>query len=141
MTDHEGPNRTIRDVQDSNDDIYVLGLRENTLPNSWSLLFMEAEEDSDGDELDSYCIVVDPGQATSYGGVVSCEIQPTPELSPAHHILRLRLTTEAATELEIPTDTTLALELDDNGLALLRRGLRRVLTSGRHADIPATLAV
>ena len=102
---------------------------------------MEAMEDFDDSELDSYCLVVDPGQATSYGGVISCEIRPAAGLSPIHHVLHLRLTAEAATELEMPTDTTLALELDDNRLALLRRGLRRVLTSGSQADIPATLAV
>jgi len=68
---------------------------------SWSLLFMEADDDPDmlgaGDGLDSYCLVVDPGQRTYYGGILECEL-----LGDA---LRLKLTPEAAETLELHQET------------------------------------
>jgi len=125
--------RTIRDVQDAVDDVYVLGLRESTRPEAWSLVFMAGEDDPD---LDSYCIVVDPGQATTYGGVTRCAID---EQTPP--VLRLGFTSEAAETLGLPADTTLTLDIGADSLALLRRGLHRVLTSGHPGDLPAALSL
>ena len=130
--------KTVRDVQDATDDVYVLGLREFARPDSWSLLFMAGEPDADpDDDLGSYCLVVDPGQATMYGGVTACSIE-TPA---SGHVLRLKLTAEASETLDLPAESALSLELTPAGLELLRRGLRRVLTSGRPVDTPDVLSV
>ncbi|WP_406076818.1 hypothetical protein [Micromonospora sp. NBC_00858] len=89
------------------DFVYVIGLRESTDPESWSLLFMEPDdedlEEADDEDLEeadlgTYCLLVDPGQATHHGGVIECEITETR--------LRLKLTTEAARDLAMPTDVT-----------------------------------
>ena len=52
---------------------------------------------------DTYCLVVDPGQVTHYGGVVECQVTDTQ--------LRLKLTAEATHHLAIPTEVTFALDL------------------------------
>ena len=81
---------------------------------AWSLLLMEfgddevdADEDDDEQErddgMDTYCLVVDPGQATHYGGVIECEITGTE--------LRLVLTEEAARTLGMPRHTRFVLDL------------------------------
>jgi hypothetical protein len=83
--------------------------------------------------LDTYCLVVDPGQATHYGGVRECELRGSR--------LRLTLTAEAANSLGMPTDTSFALELTPQQVDLLGRGLARVLMSGRANEIPQRLSV
>ena len=92
----------------------------------------EGDVDDDLEEIDlgTYCLVVDPGQATHYGGVVECEMTETQ--------LRFKLTAEAAGDLAMPTDVTFALELPAEQLSMLKQGLTRVLTSG-HPDAQPTL--
>src|SRR6185436_4563776 len=86
----------LRDAGEDDSEVYVIGVRESTDPQSWSLLLMEFDEDENNennededdeddeeevddelerdDGMDTYCLVVDPGQATYYGGVIECEI-------------------------------------------------------------------
>jgi hypothetical protein len=83
--------------------------------------------------MDSYCLVVDPGQATYYGGVLECEI--------LGEELVLRLTEEAAEDLGTPSNMRFKLAMDPDRLQMLRRGLAKVLTSGRPDAMPRRLAV
>jgi hypothetical protein len=128
----------LRDAgEDDDSDVYVLGLRESTDEDAPSLLLMECHHDEDEEEIalgmDTYCLVVDPGQATSYGGVRECDL--------VDGVLRLRLTVEAAEELGLPVETTFELALDAERLQMVRRGLSRVLRSGRADARPARLNV
>jgi hypothetical protein len=127
----------IRTVAESDDDVYVLGLRAGDDP--WSLLLMEADPDGDpdalhsDDEFDSYCLVVDPGQMTVYGGVVEAELMGD--------FLRLTLTQVAAETLEMREEELLQLSIPESQREVLGRGLTRVLTSGALAFRPALLRV
>ncbi len=127
----------VRDVGEDDSDVYVVGIRETADPDSWSLLFMECYDAEDPQEIDlgmdTYCLVVDPGQATYYGGVRECEF--------GSGRLRLVLTEEAAEGLGMPVDTTFALDIPPQQVDLLGRGLVRVLTSGRPDAVPQRLQV
>jgi hypothetical protein len=81
--------------------------------------------------MDTYCLVVDPGQATYYGGVRECEIKAG--------VLRLLLTCEAAQTLGLPTEALFRLELPTAEAAVLSVGLSRVLSSGRANERPILL--
>jgi immunity protein 10 of polymorphic toxin system len=134
-TDRWAP-EVLRDAsEDESEGIYVVGIRESSDPKAWSLLFMECdEEDADLDlGMDSYCLVVDPGQATCYGGVRECEL--------LGDRLRLLLTEEAAAALGMPTESRFRLELPADVLGMLRNGLTRVLVSGNPDSIPTRLAM
>ena len=136
--------QVLRDAGEDDGEVYVVGVRESIDPEAWSLLLMEfgddevdADEDDDEQErddgMDTYCLVVDPGQATHYGGVIECEITGTE--------LRLVLTEEAARTLGMPRHTRFVLDLPPHQREMLGRGLRRVLTSGRADAIPRVLHV
>ncbi len=105
----------------------------------WARLccFMDCSDDEDEQNIssgmDAYCLVVEPGQWTAYGGVVECEL--------SDDRLSLRLTERAAEELGTPTEVSFGLALDSTKLEVLRRGLRRVLTSGRANAVPHRLVV
>lgn len=140
MSDDDQPRwapQALRDAVEDDGDVYVVGVRETTDPESWSLMFMECYDAEDEQEIalgmDTYCLVVDPGQATHYGGVRECEVAGTR--------LRLVLTEDAAATLGMPSDTCFDLALSSQQLDLLGRGLRRVLTSGRAETIPRRLQV
>jgi Immunity protein 10 len=135
----------LRDVGEDDSEVYVIGVRESTDPQSWSLLLMEFDEEDEGEEgdadeelerddgMDTYCLVVDPGQATYYGGVIECEI--------AGSELRLVLSEDAASTLGMPQRTQFILDLPPHQRAMLGRGLQRVLTSGRADAVPQLLRV
>lgn len=127
----------IGDVAEDSRDVYVIGIRESGATDSWSLMFMEPYNAEDPDEIqlgmDTYCSVVDPGQATYYGGVLECELRGDR--------LRLTLTPEAAASLGMPVDPSFALELTPQQVGLLGHGLARVLTSGRADEVPQRLSV
>jgi hypothetical protein len=114
-----------------------VGVRESLDSESWALMFMAKNDAHDEQEIslgmDTYCLVVDPGQWTVYGGVVECEL--------SDDRLILRLTEQAAQALGTPTDMSFGLTLDSTKLEVLRRGLRRVLTSGRVNAVPQRLVV
>jgi hypothetical protein len=125
------------DAGEDDRDMYVVGVRETTDPESWSLMFMECYDAEDEQEIalgmDTYCLVVDPGQATHYGGVKECEFTGTE--------LRLVLAEDAATALGMPSHARFVLDLPPHQRELLGRGLRRVLTSGRAEAMPQLLRV
>lgn len=127
--------RVLRDAGEDDSDVYVVGVRETMEPGSWSLLFMECLDADDEQDvefgMDTYCLVVDPGQATHYGGVRECEIRGSE--------LRLVLAKDAAETLGLPVEQRFVLDLPAHQLDLLGRGLRRVLTSGRQDAIPHCL--
>jgi len=128
----------LRDAgEDENENGYVVGVRESLDPESWSLMFMASNDAEDEQQIwlgmDTYCLVVDPGQWTMYGGVVECEL--------SDDRLILRLTERAAEKLRTPTEMGFGLALDSTKLEVLRRGLRRVLTSGRANAVPHRLVV
>jgi hypothetical protein len=127
----------IGDVGEDDTDVYLIGIRESDAMDSWSLMFMEPYDAEDPQEIelamDTYCLVVDPGQATRYGGVRECEL--------GNGRLRLALTAEAAGSLGMPVDTSFDLELTPQQVDMLGRGLARVLTSGRADEIPQRLIV
>ena len=104
---------------------------------SWPLLLMECEDAEDEQEIalgtDTCCLVVDPGQATVYGGVLECELTGAR--------LRLLLTEDAAAELGTPAELDFALSLSPDQLETVRTGLERVLTSGRAGAVPRVLDV
>ncbi len=72
----------LRDLGEDDSGVYVIGVRESSEDDSGSLLFTEYAHDEyadvDPDEvddgMDTYCLVADPGQATYYGGVKTCEL-------------------------------------------------------------------
>jgi hypothetical protein len=127
----------VSDVGEDDGDVYLVGIREAGTPDSWSLLFMECYDAEDPQEIDlgmdTYCLVVDPGQATYYGGVRECEL--------GGGRLRLALTEEAASSLGMPVDTSFDLDLTPQQVGQLGRGLARVLTSGRADAVPQRLHV
>jgi hypothetical protein len=127
----------VSDVGEDDGDVYLVGIREAGTPDSWSLLFMECYDAEDPQEIDlgmdTYCLVVDPGQATCYGGVRECEL--------GGGRLRLALTEEAASSLGMPVDTSFDLDLTPQQVDQLGRGLARVLTSGRADAVPQRLHV
>ena len=59
------------DAGEDDSDVYVLGLRASADNEAWSLLLMECDDAEDEQEIargmDTYCLVVDPGQRTAYG--------------------------------------------------------------------------
>ncbi|MEU8315329.1 MULTISPECIES: Imm10 family immunity protein [unclassified Micromonospora] len=136
-TSHGFAPSTLRDVGEEDDGVYVIAVGDTGEPESWQLALMECDEDAleDPQEIalgfDTYCLVVDPGQATHYGGVVECEVTGTR--------LRLKLTSEAAQALALPTDATFGLHLTADQVSMLKRGLTRVLTSGRSDARPTLL--
>ncbi|MDQ1305817.1 MAG: hypothetical protein QG671_1649 [Actinomycetota bacterium] len=136
--DADGAILVLLDAGEDDTDVYVLGLRQSVVDDeSLSLLFLECDDAESQQKIDlgmdTYCLVVDPGQATAYGGVLECEV--------TGRRLRLALTDETADELGLPSRPEFALDLTEEQLAMVRRGLRRVLTSGRPDDVPAILGV
>lgn len=119
----------LRDAGEDDDGDYLVGVRESTDAESWTLVFLECfdadHERETAPGIGSYCLVVDPGQRTCHGGVVECAV--------SDNELLLRLTERAADALGTPTDMRFALAVDADKLAALRRGLARVLTAGRPA--------
>jgi hypothetical protein len=115
----------------------MIGIRETSAPDSWSLLFMEppGEDTQDSQlDMDTYCLVAGPGQATCYGGVRECEL--------GSGRLHLKLTAETAGTLGMPADTSFALELlTPQQVDMLGRGLARALTSGRASELPQRLSI
>jgi immunity protein 10 of polymorphic toxin system len=125
----------LHDAGEDDGDVYVVGVRETADAESWTLLFIECDDSEEDQEItlgmDTYCLVTSPGQATYYGGVRECEMS-APEL-------RFALTDDAAATLAMPAETRFVLDLSPRQHELLRRGLLRVLTSGRADAHPQIL--
>ncbi len=127
-----GTTRVLRKVQDDDGDHYLIGLRESPEPTSWSIIFMESDADPDDEDIemgmDSYCIVVDPGQATWYGGVRECQLDGNQ--------LSMTLDSDASVALGLAERTTLELLVSQDDLAMVRNGLKRVFSSGPLRERP-----
>lgn len=137
-SDRNGPGvpGVLADAGEDDEDVYVLGLRHSAEQmESWSVMFMECYDADDEQDIalgmDTYCLVVDPGQATAYGGVVECVM--------ADGHLRLVLAAQTAKTLGTATELDFTLAVDQDQIQMIRRGLTRVLTSGRRDTIPTRL--
>src|SRR5262249_59468992 len=90
--------------------VYTVGVRESLDSESWALMFMAKNDAHDEQEIslgmDTYCLVVDPGQWTVYGGVVACQL--------SDDRLGLRLTGQAAHPLGYPPALRFCPSLDFN---------------------------
>jgi Immunity protein 10 len=127
-----GPPSTFRHAGESEaENVYVVGMSEHPGGEGRVITFQVDLEDSDED--DTYCVVLDPGQHTVYGGITECVIEDG--------TLRLSLSPEAADELGVEPHLRFHLTLDRDQLALVSAGLRRVLTAGRPDARPHLLRV
>ena len=81
--------------------------------------------------MDTYSIWLEPPFASHWGGIAECVI--------ADRTLQLRLTADAADSLRVGPLLQFHLALDNDQLALLRRGLRQVLSAGRADQWPSRL--
>lgn len=141
----------LRDAAEAHDLVYTLGIRAEPLPESWSLLFGEcpgASEENKSRGWDTYWIGVGRyGQWGCYGEVIECELtssrQPTLPMMPPSDMTGLRLvfTEQTASDLRLPTEVHFTLRLSDQQLQIVKRGLVRVLTSGRPSSRPRLLRV
>ena len=97
-------------------------LADNADEPGWTLDFQralrfDAQDVARGEDTD--CVVLDSGP-TVYGGVEALELAPGE--------LRLTLGEEAVKVLEVEErDVTIVLDLDEDGLVALAKGLRKVL--------------
>jgi hypothetical protein len=118
-------------------DVYAVAISDTSDFESWVLSFQECSgaDLNDPQEIslgmDTYCLVVDPGQVTHYGGVRECELD--------NGRLRLTFTKEAAATLGTPANVSFILNLTPDQVDSLRRGLARVLRSGRASEVPLLL--
>jgi hypothetical protein len=94
----------LRDAGEAAEGGHVLGVRETRDAESWSMLFMECIDAEDKQEvalgMDTYCLVVDPGQAnitaasanarSTISGCGSCSprTRPPPWACPLTHASR-----------------------------------------------------
>ncbi|RKN58757.1 hypothetical protein D7193_09600 [Micromonospora costi] len=141
----------LRDAAEAHDLVYILGIREKPIAESWSLIFQECSGASEEDESrggDTYWIGVGRyGQWGCYGEVIECELtpsrQPTLPIMPPSDTTDLRLvfTDQTAMDLRLPTEVHFTLRLPDQQLQIIKRGLVRVLTSGRPSSCPRLLRV
>src|SRR5467141_4046727 len=111
----------LRDAGEDDTVVYTVGVRASLDPESWSLIFMECYDTEDEQNIslgmDTYCLVVGPGQWTVYGGVVECEL--------SDDRLILRLTERAAEKLRTPAEMGFGLALDLS-LSMVLDGIRRI---------------
>lgn len=126
----------LADAGEDDGDVYVLGLRQSADEvEPGSVMFMECYDADDEQEIvlgmDTCCLVVDPGQATDYGGVLECVV--------ADGHPRLVLAAETAKAVGTATELDFALAVEQEQIQMIRRGLIRVLTSGRRDAIPTHL--
>lgn len=140
----------LRHAAEAHDLVYILGIQEEPLPESWSLIFQECPGASEEDESrgwDTYWIGVGYGQGGCYGEVIECELtpsrQPTLPMMPPNDMTDLRLvfTDQTASDLRLPTEVRFTLRLSDQQLQIVKRGLVRVLTSGRPSSHPRLIRV
>jgi hypothetical protein len=134
-----GPPSTFRYAAeaDGDDGVYVIGVSEHP-DGAGRVITIQLDLDEPGEQdiglgHDTYCLVLDPGQHTIYGGITECVIEK--------QTLRLRLTPDAARDLGVDPSLRFDLDLAHDQLALLRAGLRRTLSAGRADARPIRLQV
>jgi hypothetical protein len=122
----------LRDAGEADDEVYLVGIRESTDPQAWSLLFMECKaEDEEEQEVD---LAWTPTASLSTPARPPITAVSASVRSPAE--LRLVLTEDAASTLEMPRHTRFVVDLSPDKRDMLGRGSRRVLTSGRADALP-----
>jgi hypothetical protein len=112
-----GPPRTLRHVAEhtTSGGVYLIAGGENPDGSGRAITVQ-----TDPDRTDEpYCITLEPGHATDYGGIAEWEVNA--------RRLHIRLTPAAAHEMGVPPDLTFDLALDDRELTILRAGLQRTL--------------
>jgi hypothetical protein len=134
----DGPPATLRDVaKDEVNGVFIVTASEQPEGGGRCITFqIDAEgavADDDTDGFDTYCVVLDPGQHTVYGGVSECVVDDGQ--------LSIRFTEGAAHTLGQGRILRCELALDESQLATLRYGLRRTLDAGRPDARPARLEV
>ena len=117
------------------DNVYAITASEHPDGSGRSITVEINLDDPTEEELrygmDTYSIWLEPPFASHWGGIAECVI--------ADRTLLLRLTAAAADFLNVRPLFQFHLALDNDQLALLRRGLRRVLSAGRTDQRPARL--
>ena len=112
----------------TDDETFVVGLTEDDEGAGRALVFMVSLAFDEQDRalgMDTYCVSNEVG-ATVYGGVASC-------------VLELTFEPSAAETLVVHEECRFPLQLDEQSIAHLRRGLRRVLASGQSPPDPLVL--
>ncbi|MET8508743.1 Imm10 family immunity protein [Streptomyces sp. NPDC004787] len=116
-------------VEESEGNLFLHGGEDG---RTWCINIQECYDAEDEQEIelgmDTYCIVSEPGQNCCYGGVIECEI--------GDQGLYLRLSGETASDLGLDEETYFDLNIPDEEMRTLRRGLKEVLSSGRQDSIP-----
>jgi hypothetical protein len=131
-----GPPSTLSHVAEHSDDgAYAIGASEHADGSGRVITVQldDPDEQAVAQRFDTYCVVLDPGQHTTYGGITECVIDG--------HTLRIRLAPDAARTLRVPANLRFRLALNDAQLALLRAGLRRTLSAGHPDARPTRLEV
>jgi hypothetical protein len=72
--------------------------------------------------MDTYAVTNESGGVV-YGGIIGYEV--------TRDVLRIRLTEEAARGLSVPSEVTLALDVDAAALERLRLGLNEIVGNAR----------
>lgn len=100
----------------SDDELYVLGASElaNGEGRAFTLQLPLDENDDDG-----YCLTLEPGHGTHYGGISRYQID--------NEHLRFELDPDASTALRVPPVLDFQLSISAEEASLLRNGLSRVL--------------
>jgi hypothetical protein len=134
----DGPPTTLRDVaKDAVHGVFLVTVSELPRGGGRCLTFQidtdSSVADDDPDGFDTYCVVLDPGQHTVYGGGSECVIDDRG--------LFVRFTEDAAETLGQGRVLRFQLALDEFQLATLRYGLRRTLCAGRPDARPTRLDV
>jgi Immunity protein 10 len=116
-----GPPRALRLVAEhETDDVYLIATSESP-DGSGRGITIQTNPDYPDEESEPYCITLEPGHATRYGGIANYTI--------AGDQLNLQLTPAAARELRVDPNLTFDLAVDDQQLAALRAGLQRTLSA------------
>jgi hypothetical protein len=133
-----GPPHTLSHVAENiagTDGVYAITASEHPDSSGRSITVEINLDDPTEEELrnrmDTYSIWLEPPFTSHWGGIAECVI--------ADRTLQLRLTADAADSLSVGPLFQFHLSLDNDQLALLRRGLRRVLSAGRADQWPSRL--
>ncbi|MFF8848105.1 Imm10 family immunity protein [Streptomyces sp. NPDC015127] len=124
----------MRQVEETDGGLFIHGGEGG---EEWCFNFQECYDLDDEQEIelgmDTYCVVVEPGQRCYYGGIVECVA--------SGREVRLVFTSEAAEALEVETHCVFSLDVPDSEMEVARSGLREILSSGRPDSIPLRIDI
>ncbi len=122
-----GPPTTLRHVgEHTGDGVYLIAAGENPDGGGRAITIQTDPHQPDEQPAEPtgvYCITLEPGHATHYGGITSYKI--------SGRRLHIQLTPAAASDLRVDPSLTFALHLDDQQLATLHAGLQRTPSTHR----------